>query len=113
MEFAKYRRTMMKKYYYDIDKHLEAIDSYNDVQSDYWDIISGNLRANIDNKPNIRKWNKDKNAYDFYALNSKHWTLVDPEVKDIKSIQYARNNLFNFSDESNLHVDEKQKERRI
>jgi hypothetical protein len=89
MEFGKYRRTQFKKYFYNVDKHLEEIDTFNDVSSDYWDLCSGQFKLNHDNKPNIRKWNKDKNAYDFYCLNSKHWTLTDPNVTDNKSIQYS------------------------
>ena len=88
MEFGKWRRQVFKKYYNNIDKHLEEIDSFNDVTSDYWDVCSSQFKVNPDNKPNIRKWNAEKNGYDFYCLNSKHWTLVDPNVDDPKSIQY-------------------------
>lgn len=72
-----------------MDKHLEEIDAFNDVSSDYWDVVSGQVKINVDNKPNIRKWNQEKNDYDFYSSNSKHWSLVDPNVKDERSIQYA------------------------
>jgi hypothetical protein len=89
MDFGKYRRKVFKKYYYNIDKHLEELESFNDVQSDYWDICSGQFKINADNKPNIRKWNQEKNSYDFYCLNSKHWSLTDPNVDDVKSIQYS------------------------
>lgn len=90
MEFGKYRRKTLKKYVYNIDKHLQEVDSFNDVTSDFWDVCASQFRVNNDNKPNIRKWNPEKNEFDFYASNSKHWTLVDPDIKDNKSIQYAR-----------------------
>ena len=93
MEFGKYRRQFFKKYYFNIDKHLEEIDTFNDVTSDYWDVCSGQFKISADNKPNVRKWNPEKNGYDFYCSNSKHWSLVDPNVTDNKSIQYESNNL--------------------
>lgn len=90
MEFGKYRRRMFKKHYFNIDKFLEEIEAFNDVSSEYWDVINSQTRNNNDNKPNIRKWNPEKNTYDLYSSNSKHWSFVDPNVKDLKSIQYAR-----------------------
>jgi hypothetical protein len=90
MEFSKYRRQVFKKYYYNTDKYLEEIETFNNISSGYWDKCNSLLKMNNDNKPNVRKWNSEKNAYDFYCLNSKHWTFVDPNVKDPKSIQYSR-----------------------
>jgi hypothetical protein len=92
MEFGKYRRNLFKQYYYNIDKHLEEIDGFNDIMSDYWDACNGQFKINLDNKPNIRKWNQEKNEYEFYCNNSKHWTLCDPTVDNPKSIQYASMN---------------------
>lgn len=98
MEFGKYRRKFFKKYFSNIDKYIEDVDAFNDVNSDYWDVISGQVKINVDNKPNIRKWNSEKNEYDFYSSNSKHWSFVDPHVKDSKSIQYSsKNNCLNIN----------------
>jgi|LauGreDrversion4_2_1035121.scaffolds.fasta_scaffold552160_2 hypothetical protein len=88
MEYGRYRRKFFKKYYYNLDKHLQELEGYNDVNSDYWEVASTPVKVNIDNKPNIRKWNDSKNRYDFYSLNSKHWSQVDPIVDDDKSIQH-------------------------
>jgi hypothetical protein len=89
MEFGKYRRKFFKKYYANSDKYIEEINQFNDTNVEYWEVASGQVKINPDNKPNVRKWNPEKNEYDFYSATSKHWTCVDPDVKDIKSIQYA------------------------
>ena len=94
MDFGSYRRKFFKKYFYNNEKYIEEVDAFNNVTSDYWDVIAGQVKINVDNKPSIRKWNSDKNEYDFYSLNSKHWSLVDPNVTDNKSIQYSSKILY-------------------
>ncbi len=90
MEFGKYRRHTLKKYAFNNDQYLQDLENFNDVTSEFWDVLSTQYRMNRDNNPTIRKWNSTKNTHDFYSTNSKHWSLVDPDVKDNKSIQYAR-----------------------
>lgn len=87
MEFGKYRRQIFKKHYYDTSKMAEEIDIFNDVTSGYWDACTGQFKINQDNTLNMRKFNNDKNDYDYYSRDSKHWSLVDPSVEDPKSIQ--------------------------
>ncbi len=92
MDFGKYRRKFFKKHYFNMEKYLEEIEAFNDVTADYWDVCSSQFKVNTDNKPNIRKWDAEKNAYDFYCSNSKHWSLVDPTINDEKSIQQSSKN---------------------
>ena len=89
MEFGKYRRSVFKKYYNDNSKHINDLETFNDLTSEYWDVSSGNFRINKDNIANIRKLDENTNEYKFYSGNSKHYSLVDPECDDTKSIQYA------------------------
>jgi len=88
MKFLKTRRDFFKKYHYDFDKISPEIDNFNDYNIDYWDNVKNDVRSNNDNDTNLRKWNKETNKYDFYSPNSKNWKLVDPNMKDNKSIQY-------------------------
>lgn len=88
MEFGKYRRSIFKKYFNDNSKYVNDLETFNDLTSEYWDVTSGIFRINKDNIPNIRKFDDATNDYKFYSGNSKHFSLVDPECDDNKSIQY-------------------------
>ncbi len=72
----------------DHSKNIEDYEVFNDVQGSFWDACSGQFKISADNKPNIRKWNTLEKKYDFYCLNSKHFTLVDPNITNPRSIQY-------------------------
>ena len=88
MEFGKYRRNIMKKYYLDQTKYIEELEQFNDLPGSFWDTCSGQFKISNDNKPNLRRWNTLEKKYDFYCYNSKHFTLTDPDVKNPQSIQY-------------------------
>jgi hypothetical protein len=88
MDFGKYRRNVFMKYYVDTSKYIEELETFNDVQSDYWEQMKQAMKGNRDNIPNLRKWNKEKDEYDLFAYNSKHYLVSDPNVKDDKCIQY-------------------------
>lgn len=84
----KTRRDFFKKYHYDYDKLSENLDNFNDVQIDFWDIVRGEEKTNPDNDINLRKWNTEKKQWDMYALYSKNYRQIDPNVTNKKSIQY-------------------------
>ena len=88
MAFLKTRRDFFKKYYYDFDKLSNELDQFNDHTVDFWDNVKNDVKNNIDNAINIKRFNKEKNKMEFYSLYSKNWRLVDPDVKNNKSIQY-------------------------
>ena len=89
MAFLKTRRDFFKKYYYDFDKLSNELDQFNDHTVDFWDNVKNDVKNNIDNAINIKRFNKEKNKMEFYSLYSKNWRLVDPDVKNNKSIQYC------------------------
>jgi len=91
MEFGKYRRKIMRKFHIDNSKYIEDLETLNDVPGPFWDACSGQFKISADNKPSIRKWNSLEKKYDFYCSNSKHYTLVDPNVSNPQSIQYESN----------------------
>jgi hypothetical protein len=90
MEFGKYRRQVFRKYFFDFDKVYDDLEVMNDLTSSYWDTMTNMFKSNGDNKPKLRKLNTN-GEYELYCPESKHYTLVDPNVKDPKSIQYAPN----------------------
>jgi hypothetical protein len=88
MEFGKYRRLAFRKYHTNINKYIEDIDQFNDLTSEYWDTCNNLLKINNDNKPTVRRWNKELNKFEFYAEHSKHWSMVDPTRVDERNIQH-------------------------
>ncbi len=81
---------MFRKYYFDTDKIYDDLEIMNDITTSYWDTLSNTFKSNGDNKPKLRKMNAT-GSYEFYCPDSKHFSLVHPNVDDVRSIQYAPN----------------------
>lgn len=97
IEFMKYRRNTMNKYYLDMTKYIQEFEVFDDVKRDISTQSYGGKEINLpnmralktnDNKrgmKNISEFNN--NDYDFYSSHSKFYKIVDPDILDSKSIQ--------------------------
>lgn len=88
MEMLKYRRFQHKKFGIDYMKYIKELEEFNDLTTEFWEIEGNMLKSNSDNKIDRRRWNSEKNQWDYYASTSKYYTMVDPYVVDNKNIQY-------------------------
>jgi hypothetical protein len=89
-EFLKYKNEIMNEYYANM---RPFIDEFEEVSRLNENVIGGNnpytSKMNIDNYPTHKYKNPETEIESEYCAASKHWSNVDPTLKDRRSLHFA------------------------